>query len=113
MNISSNIFLKKFDWLLLIFAAFLTISGLVCLYGLSLSSGDFSNFNQQLIFFLVGIILAISLSLINFKALRDSSLFVLALYLFSIILLLGVFFLGKKLGDQDLGMLLDLLLFNQ
>ncbi len=97
MNISSNIFLKKFDWLLLIFAAFLTISGLVCLYGLSLSSGDFSNFNQQLIFFLVGIILAISLSLINFKALRDSSLFVLALYLFSIILLLGVFFLGKEI----------------
>jgi len=97
MTISSNIFFKKFDWLFLIFAALLTISGLVCLYGLSLSSGDFSNFNQQAIFFLIGIILAISLSLIDFKALRDSSLFVLALYFFSVILLLGVLFLGKEI----------------
>lgn len=97
MAISSNIFLKKFDWLFLIFAVLLTILGLVCLYGLSLFSGDFSNFNQQAIFFLIGIILAISLSFIDFKALRDSSLFILAIYFFSIILLLGVFFLGKEI----------------
>ena len=67
MAISSNIFLKKFDWLFLIFAVLLTILGLVCLYGLSLFSGDFSNFNQQAIFFLIGIILAISLSFIDLK----------------------------------------------
>ena len=89
-------FLKKGDWLLLIFAVLLVIFGLIFLYSFSSSLQDFSNFQKQILFLAVGVLLAISFSLIDIKALKKSPLFVFILYFFCILLLAGLFLFGTE-----------------
>ncbi len=97
MTNSIIVSLKKFDWPFLSFAVVLSILGLITFYSLESFSGDFSNFQKQLIFLIIGILLAIGLSLIDIRALKESSLFILVLYLISILLLIGIFFFGKNI----------------
>lgn len=97
MATSITFYLKKFDWIILGSAILLSIYGLIVLYSLALSSGDFSNFQKQITFLIIGIILAISISFVDIKALRESSLFVLILYFLSLLLLVGIFFLGTEI----------------
>ncbi|HOK94435.1 MAG TPA: FtsW/RodA/SpoVE family cell cycle protein [Candidatus Pacearchaeota archaeon] len=89
--------MKKFDWAFLSFAVLLSVLGLIVIYSLGLPSGNFSNFQKQLIFLIIGIFFAIGLSFVDIKALRESSLFVLTLYFLSLVFLVGVFFLGKNI----------------
>jgi len=94
-NIFKN--LKKSDPWFFLFSALLSIFGLVVLYSLGIAQKDLSLFKKQLIFFLIGIFLAIFLSLLDFRAVKESSFFVFFLYLFSILILVGLFFLGSTI----------------
>lgn len=94
-NILKN--LKKFDHLLFLFSVLLSLFGILTLYSLEKSSGDFSFFKKQIVFFLIGILFALFLSLLDFRAIKESSFFVFFLYIVSILLLVGLFFFGKRI----------------
>jgi len=83
--------LKKLDWWLLFFGVLLTILGLLVLASLSLSPKDWSLFQRQIIFLLIGLLVAIFLPFLDIRALKESSLFVFALYFVSLLLLGGLF----------------------
>lgn len=89
--------LKEFDWWLFLFGSLLTILGLLSLLSLSLYSNNFSLFKKQIVFFLVGIVLAILISFLDTRALKESSLFVFTLYFICLLLLTGLFFFAPKI----------------
>ncbi|HJN62269.1 MAG TPA: hypothetical protein QGH92_01545 [Candidatus Parcubacteria bacterium] len=50
-------YLKKVDWVIIVSALLLVAFGLLSIYSSSLSSGDFLNFEKQIIFLGIGIFL--------------------------------------------------------
>ncbi|PKL72381.1 rod shape-determining protein RodA [Candidatus Kuenenbacteria bacterium HGW-Kuenenbacteria-1] len=86
--------LKQFDWIMIGAVFFLTVFGLIIQYSLSLNQEviSFSNFNKQLIFAIIGIILMFLISFLNFNSLKNYAIF---LYIFILILLISVLFFGK------------------
>jgi len=82
--------LQKFDWILIIVAAMLTIFGLVSLY--FSAQGNFIFFNRQAIFFVVSFLAMIGVSFIDNRNLRENSLLLLLIYFVCVILLVGLFF---------------------
>lgn len=95
MNLSR--FLKRIDWTLVVPAILLTVFGLISLYSSSLALEDFVNFQKQLAFFAVSIILVILFSCLDLRFLRLNSYLVLTLYFLSLLSLLGLFFLGTEI----------------
>lgn len=89
--------LKKIDWTLFILAALMTLFGIIPLYSLSLSWEDFSFFQKQIVFLLSGILIAVVLSFLDFKALKENSLFVFILYLICVLSLAGIFLFGTDI----------------
>ena len=83
--------IKKFDWWLILAAVGLTILGLVSIYSSSVSSKDFSGFQKQLIFFAVSLIFMVAVSFFDYRGIRESSYFIVFVYIACIILLLGLF----------------------
>ena len=101
--------LKKMDWFLVASASLLTCFGLVCIYGISLNKNDFLLFEKQLIFFGAGILLVILLSFFDWRAIRESPYFILILYFFCFLSLLGLLLFASRtrgaLGWYKLGFL--------
>jgi rod shape determining protein RodA len=88
------------DFSLFFCALSLSIFGLVFLWSLSLSFQDQNFFLKQTIFLIVGIFLFFVFSLINFRAVKESSLFLFILYLLSLVLLLGLLFFAPNIRGQ-------------
>ncbi|MFH1226131.1 MAG: rod shape-determining protein RodA [bacterium] len=88
--------LKKLDWLLLAVAIFLVVLGLTALYSVSLSlaGNSFFNFQKQIIFFLIGLILFFLVCFVNYKIFKSLSG---PIYLLAVILLVGVLFFGRTI----------------
>jgi len=59
-------FLKKMDWVMIVSAILLVVIGLFSIHSSSLAKNSFSNFQKQLFFFGVGIVLIFLLE--KFKA---------------------------------------------
>jgi len=84
--------LRKMDWGIIISSVLLTIFGLIGIYSASMAKGSFLNFNKQIIFFAIGFILMIAVSLFDYRILRNNSYLILALYGICLALLLGLYF---------------------
>jgi rod shape determining protein RodA len=94
-------FLKNFNWPLILPAIFLTLFGLLSIYSFYSAQGNFLNFEKQLIFFVFSIILVILLNFFDLKFLKNNSYFIFTLYFFSLVALLGLYFLGTEIrGDK-------------
>lgn len=89
--------LKQLDWILIIAAVLLVGMGLLSIYSSSMGREDFSNFKKQLIFGFLGLLLMFAFSFVNWRALRDDPYFILALYFFCILALVGLFFFGPEI----------------
>ncbi len=90
--------IKNLDWILAGSALLLSVFSLLSLYDYSREGIDF-NFQKQLIFLVIGFILMIVLSFIDWRILKESSFFILSLYFIGIILLLGLFIFAPELRD--------------
>ncbi len=90
-------YLKKFDWALVISAVSLSAIGLLFLYFFCVNSGDFFNFQKQLIFFGVGLSLMILFSFFDLRILRNKSFLIGGFYFFSLALLIGLFFFAPQI----------------
>jgi len=92
---------KKLDWVLIIYAVLITSFGLASIYSTSLAKGDFFNFQKQIIFFIVGFVLILAASFLDYRVLRNNSYLILALYFLSIILLAGTFFFSPEIRGTN------------
>ena len=84
--------LKKLDWVLVGSAVLITAFDLAGIYSTSLAKDDFLNFQKQVIFFIVGFVLMISISFFDYRILRNNSYLILVLYFLCLILLAGLHF---------------------
>ena len=98
--------LKKLDWILITSVLFLMGFGLLSLYssslgysstGEALGKGDFFNFQKQLFFAGLGILLIFLLSFFNYKILRNDPYLILIIYFFCILALIGLFFFAPEI----------------
>src|SRR3989344_4274554 len=90
MNIISH--LKKLDWVLIGCAVLICVFGLASIYSASLAKGSFSNFEKQIVFFVVGVGLMLAVSFFDYRILRNNSYLILTLYFLSLLLLAGLYF---------------------
>ncbi len=69
----------------------LSVIGLFELYSCSARQQDFSNFQKQIAFFGIGLVLMFLISFFDYRLLKNNSYFILILYLACLMLLAGVF----------------------
>ena len=84
--------LKKLDWVLIVAAVLITSFGLAGIWSTGLAKSDFSNFQKQLIFFVVGFALMLAISFFDYRVLRNNSYLILVLYFLCLLLLAGLHF---------------------
>ena len=84
--------LKKLDWILIASAVLVCAFGLAGIYSASLAKGNFSNFEKQLIFFVVGFSVMIAISFFDYRILRNNSYLILILYFLCLVFLVGLYF---------------------
>lgn len=84
--------LKKLDWILIIVSSLLVGIGLISIYSISSNSGDFTNFNKQIIFYGIGAMLMFLLSFYSWRSFRDNPYLILTIYFVCVALLVGLFF---------------------
>lgn len=82
---------KKIDWVICVSAVLLSVFGLFEIYSCSLRPGDFSNFQKQIVFFVIGLFLMFLLSFFDYRLLKNNSYLILTLYFVCLVLLAGVF----------------------
>jgi rod shape determining protein RodA len=90
------LFLKNFDWILFLPILFLSLFGLLEIYSIALGQETLSllNFEKQIFFIVIGIILMFGVSLVDSYFLKSISKY---LYFFAILFLLAVLFLGTEI----------------
>jgi rod shape determining protein RodA len=88
--------LSRLDWPLFIAALALSGAGLAVLYSLSVVSGDFLQFEKQLLFVVVGALAVLLLSAFDFRIFKNRSGAVLLVYGISVVLLAALFIFGVK-----------------
>ncbi len=88
-------YLKNFDWILFSSILILLIIGLVEIYSIALGQENISllNFKKQIFFLIIGITLLFLFSFLDYHILKSSSNF---LYIFAVLFLIAVLFLGNK-----------------
>ena len=89
-------FIKKIDWWLLTPVLFLIAFGLATLYSgvLNISNPDWTLFNKQITFFVLGLIFLLVASQLDYRFFRS---FTVLLYIVAIILMIAVLFWGQTI----------------
>lgn len=90
-------YFKKLDLVLVITSLLLIIIGLVSIYSISVGRDNFLNFKKQIAFIIIGFILMILLSFYDWKSFKENPYLILFIYLFCILLLLGLFFFAPEI----------------
>jgi len=88
-------FLKKLDWVMILSVLMLCLIGLLSVYSTTYS-GEASVFYKQLIFVLAGFFLMLVFAFLDYRIFRSHPFFLLFLYVFSVLLLIAVLFLGSQ-----------------
>lgn len=89
--------IRRLDWVLIVSALLLFTIGLLSIYSSSMGRGEFANFKKQVLFGALGLLLMFLLSFINWRVLRDTPYFILALYFVCLLALLGLFFFTPEI----------------
>ena len=91
-----TLFLKSFDWILFLPVLLLSLFGLLEIYSIALGQETLSllNFQKQIFFIVIGVILMFAVSLIDNYFLKSISRY---LYFFAILILVAVLFLGTEI----------------
>lgn len=91
-----SLFLKSFDWILFLPILFLSLFGLIEIYSIALGQETLSllNFQKQIFFIIIGVVLMFGVSLIDSYFLKSISRY---LYFFAILILVAVLFFGTEI----------------
>ncbi len=89
-------YLKNFDWLMFSSVILLSVFGLLQIYSIALGQldNDFSNFNKQIVFLIIGIILLFIFTFIDWRLLKSLKNY---LYLSAVFLLTAVLIFGESI----------------
>jgi len=90
------LYLKNFDWILFFSTSFLAVFGLIELYSIALGqeTTDLLNFQKQILFIVVGIILLFFFAFLDYNFLKNSSKY---LYLLGTVAMVAVLFFGETI----------------
>lgn len=91
--------LKRLDWLLLAAAITLTLFGLVSLY--SSGGGELANFKKQALWLAIGLVFMVGVSFFDYRILKNYSAPIVALYIVSVLLLIGLLFFGVSIRGAE------------
>ncbi len=89
--------LQKFDWSMVVSAVLISLFGIAAIFSSSYAKGDFLNFEKQAVFFIVGILLMIAASFVDYRMFRHNSYLILVLYGICILLLAGLHFFAPDI----------------
>jgi rod shape determining protein RodA len=89
-------FLKKLDWVLVISVLLLCGIGLLSIYSSVYTPGS-KYFYKQLIFVITGFIVMIGFAILDYRVFRNHPIFLLFLYIVSVLLLAAVLVFGKQI----------------
>jgi len=90
--------LKRLDWFLISSVLFLSSVGLLEIYNICLHQGNFLNFEKQLIFVFLGLVLIFLFSSFDYRIFKTNSYLILILYIIILALLIGLFFFGSEIN---------------
>lgn len=88
--------LKKLDWILVVSVVLLGVMGLMSIYSTSFAK-DKTFFYKQLGFVLAGFFLMLVFAFFDYRFFRNHPQLLIALYIISILLLVGVFIFGEPI----------------
>lgn len=88
---------RKFDWVLIFSALGLVCLGLISIYSSSLSRQNFFNFEKQLLFLAVSLVLFAASSFFDWRIFRHNPYLILILYFFCVLGLAGLLFLAPEI----------------
>ncbi len=83
--------LKKLDWGIIIPAVLLVCFGLIAIYSTCIAKNNFLNFEKQIIFFAIGLLVMFAVSFFDYRMLRNNSYLILIFYFVCLILLAGLY----------------------
>ncbi|MDP4007151.1 MAG: FtsW/RodA/SpoVE family cell cycle protein [bacterium] len=89
--------LRGIDWPIAGTAILLSIFGLVSLYSSSIGLEDFGNFQKQIFFLGIGIVVMFGISMFDYRLLRNDPYFLLILWILGVFALAGLFFLAPEI----------------
>ncbi len=89
--------IKKLDWGIIICTLLITGFGLAGIYSYSMAKNNFSDFEKQIVFFAIGFVLMLLISLFDYRILRNNSYLILILYAICLILLAGLHFFAPNI----------------
>jgi len=89
--------LRKIDWQIFISVLLICGIGLLSLWSISLGRGNFLILKKQIIFLSIGIFLMFFLSFLDWRMFRENPYFILTLYFFCVLLLIGLFFFAPSI----------------
>jgi rod shape determining protein RodA len=84
--------IRKLDWGIIISAVILVCFGLAGIYSYCLAQNDYANLYKQAIFFVLGFLLMIFISLFDYRIVKNNSYLILILYGGCLLLLAGLHF---------------------
>jgi len=89
--------LKKLDWGLIVPAILLACFGLVGIYSTCVAKDNFSNFYKQIIFFIIGFLVMITVSFFDYRNFKNNSSLILFFYGICLALLVGLHFFAPDI----------------
>ena len=89
--------IKKLDWVVIICSVCITLFGLMAIYSVSLAKDNFLNFEKQIIFFIIGFLLMLTISFLDYRILKNNSYLILILYFICLVLLAGLHFFAPDI----------------
>jgi len=89
--------LRNIDWGIAGIAILLSVFGLVSLYSSSIGLEDFGNFQKQIVFLLMGIVLMLGISYFDWRLVRNDPYFLFILWIIGVIALAGLFILAPEI----------------
>lgn len=96
MNYFINHF-KKLDWILIVSSLMLVGIGLISLYSSSIGRNDFWNFQKEIIYLVIGFVLMIAFSFLDYRIFRNDSYLILAAYAFFLAVLAGLLLFAPEI----------------
>jgi rod shape determining protein RodA len=103
-------FLKKLDWVLMLSVVALCLVGLLSIYPTTYGD-EASIFYKQLAFVVGGFFLILVFAFLDYRVFRNHPFFLLVLYVFSILLLIGVLIFGREIRGATSWLRLGILSF--
>lgn len=91
---------RAMDWALIVSAVLLVGFGLISIYSSSLGRDNFFNFEKQIIFFGIAILLMFLFSFADYRIFKNDSILVFILYIAACLALAGVLFFAPEIRGK-------------